>query len=86
MNETMKLLWNETMKMNTVHVVDVVAAAWHLANDSNAVGQTYNICDDSDSTQGTLSNLLADIFNVKVDYWGVVMSNVTKVWQKRKRF
>lgn len=79
MNETMKLLWNDAMKMNTVHVADVAAAAWHLANDSKAIGHTYNICDDSDSTQGTLSTLLADIFNVKVDYWGVVMSNVTKV-------
>jgi hypothetical protein len=30
LNEKMKLLWTPTMKMNTVHVSDVVAAMWKL--------------------------------------------------------
>lgn len=79
MNEKMKLLWNEALKMNTVHVYDVVAAAWKLANYENSIGEIYNIVDDSDTTQGTLSNILANIFNVKVNYWGITFSNLAKV-------
>lgn len=75
----MKLLWNESMKLNTVHVDDVVAAAFELAIDPRANYQCYNIVDDAQSTQGTISNILADIFHIKVDYWGVVMSSITKV-------
>lgn len=75
----MKLLWNSTMKLNTVHVLDVVAAAYELSTNQGAVRQIYNVVDDSESTQGTISNILADIFNINVDYWGTVLSNITKV-------
>lgn len=77
--ETMKLLWNESMKMNTVHVDDVVAAAFALAQNPLANKQCYNIVDDSQSTQGSISNVLANIFNIKVDYWGEGLSNLSKV-------
>lgn len=75
----MKLLWNESMKLNTVHVNDVVAAAFALAASPMANKQCYNIVDDSQSSQGSISKLLADIFNIKVDYWGVMLSSITKV-------
>lgn len=77
--ETMKLLWNESMKVNTVHVVDVVAAAFDLSANPITNKQCYNIVDDSQSTQGSLSRILGDIFNIKVDYWGLMMSSITKV-------
>lgn len=67
------------MKMNTVHVDDVVAAAFALALNPLANKQCYNIVDDSQSTQGTISNVLANIFNIKVDYWGEGLSNLSKV-------
>lgn len=76
MHETMKLLWTESMKLNTIHVSDVTGAAWYLATNENAIGQIYNVVDDSDSTQGSLSDILADIFNINVDYFGVVMSKM----------
>lgn len=79
MNETMKLLWNESMKMNTVHVDDVVAAAVALAQNPLANKQCYNIVDDTQSTQETISNILANIFGIKVDYWGEGLSNLSKV-------
>lgn len=75
----MKLLWNHSMKLNTVHVDDVVAATFELATNPLANKECYNIVDDSQSTQGTISNILGDIFNIKVDYWGVVLSNLTKL-------
>ena len=79
LNETMKLLWNEAMRLNTVHVEDVCDAIWFLANNSAAAGEVYNIVDDSEATQGTISNILVDIFNISVDYFGIVMSNLTKL-------
>lgn len=75
----MKLLWNQSLKLNTVHIDDVVAAAVELAFNSKANHQCFNIVDDAESTQGSISNVLADIFSIKVDYWGVVLSNITKV-------
>lgn len=79
LNETMKLLWNEALKLNTIHVLDVVAAIWELSKNPKAVGEIYNLVDDSESTQGSISDVLAEIFSISIDYWGVVMSNVTKV-------
>lgn len=79
MNETMKLLWNDSMKLNTVHVDDVVAAAFSLAQNPDANKECYNLVDDSQSTQGSISNILASIFDIKVDYWGVGLSNFAKV-------
>ncbi|XP_075147251.1 uncharacterized protein LOC142221418 [Haematobia irritans] len=79
LNETMKLLWNESMRFATVHVDDVCAAIWQLACSENAQGQTYNIADDAESTQGTISDMLGEIFGINIDYFGIVMSNLTKL-------
>ncbi|XP_014098961.1 dTDP-D-glucose 4,6-dehydratase [Bactrocera oleae] len=79
LNECMKLLWNESMRLNTVHVDDVCAAMWFLALNPAAAGEIYNIVDDADSTQGTISDILSDVFSINVDYFGVVMSNLTKL-------
>lgn len=80
----MKLMWNDSMKMNTVHVDDVVAAAFALAQNQLSNKQCYNLVDDSQSTQGSISNILANIFNIKVDYWGEGLSNLSKVSAKEK--
>lgn len=32
--------------------------------------------DDADSTQGSISNILTDMFNVKIDYYGTMVSSV----------
>lgn len=75
----MKLMWNESLKINTIHVDDVVAATFYLAQSQQANRQCYNIVDDSQSTQGSISNILANIFNIKIDYWGEGLSNLSKV-------
>ncbi|XP_034115647.2 uncharacterized protein LOC133839061 [Drosophila sulfurigaster albostrigata] len=80
LGETMKLLWNDAMRLNTVHVIDVCAAIWQLAQNPKAAGQVYNIVDDSASTQGSISDLLVDIFEINVEYFGIVMSNLTKLY------
>lgn len=85
MNETMKLLWNESMKLNTVHVDDVVAAAFALAQNPLANKQCYNIVDDSQSTQGSISHILANVFNITVDYWGESLSTLSKVSANKRK-
>lgn len=75
LNPTMILLWNDSMKINTVHVDDVVAAAFSLARNPEAYKECYNLVDVSKSTQGTISDVLAQIFGIKNSYWGVTLSN-----------
>ncbi|XP_067631566.1 uncharacterized protein [Eurosta solidaginis] len=79
LNECMKLLWNDSLHLNTVHVNDVCAAIWFLAQNPVAINEIYNVVDDAESTQGTISDILSEIFSIKVDYFGVMMSNLAKM-------
>lgn len=38
-NETMKLLWNADLRLNTIHVQDLCRAMWFVANNNCTVGQ-----------------------------------------------
>lgn len=42
LGETMKLLWNADMKVNTVHVSDVCSAIWFVCNRDDTIGQVSN--------------------------------------------
>ncbi|XP_056641712.1 uncharacterized protein LOC130448374 [Diorhabda sublineata] len=74
--ETMKLLWNADLRISTVHVNDVCRAIWFVGNREDTNGQIYNVVDEADSTQGSISNVLSDLFNLKVDYYGNLVSAV----------
>lgn len=79
LGEMMKLLWGKDLKMNTVHVIDLCRAIWHLALRDDTVSQIYNVVDKGDTTQGIVSNLVSEIFNINHDYWGSVSSSLCKV-------
>jgi hypothetical protein len=57
LDEEMKLLWNKDLKLNTVHIHDVVRACWHLAKwyDENGVATRkdrkilFNLADKQDT-------------------------------------
>lgn len=85
LGEMMKLLWGPSLKMNTVHVRDVVRAMWHVTRRSDTIGQIYNVVDESDSTQGSISALVSELFNINHDYWGTALSNAAKVRKKNFR-
>ncbi|GJQ73919.1 hypothetical protein Trydic_g18853 [Trypoxylus dichotomus] len=76
LGETMKLLWNENLPLNTLYVDDVCRAIWFVCNRDDTIGEIYNVVDDNSSTQGTISDIIADIFNIKVDYYGNLVSTV----------
>lgn len=79
LGEMMKLLWGPGLHMNTVHVIDVARAIWHVANRDDTIGQTYNLVDEGDSTQGSISAMVSELFNINHDYWGTALSTLAKV-------
>lgn len=50
LKEKMKLLWTKDLRMNTVHVVDVCRATWHLC-DHGDIGSVYNLADKGDTSE-----------------------------------
>lgn len=78
LKETMKFLWSADLRLNTVHVTDVVKAIWHCALNVNAPA-VYNLSDTADTTQGTLNEILEKIFKIKTGFEGSIISNLAKV-------
>ncbi|XP_063909515.1 uncharacterized protein LOC135127114 [Zophobas morio] len=76
LGETMKLLWNSDLKINTIHVVDVCRAIWFTCTRDDTLGQIYNVVDDGDSSQGSLCTILSDLFSIKTEFCGNVVSAV----------
>lgn len=79
LNESMKLLWSRDLIMNTVHVHDLCRAIWYLAQRDDSLSQIYNVADCSNSTQGSITDIISDIFDINHDYYGNVLSSVAKV-------
>ena len=50
LGEKMKLLWTKDLKMNTVHVRDVVRALWHL-RDAGPSSEVYNLVDKGETSE-----------------------------------
>ncbi|XP_062611635.1 probable dTDP-glucose 4,6-dehydratase [Saccostrea cucullata] len=76
--QKMKMLWTKDLQMNTVHVIDVCRAVWHLCNHGKK-GEVYNIVDNSHTTQGKVSELVSEIYDIKYDFMGSVLSNIARV-------
>jgi len=76
--EKMKLLWSGDLRINSVHVHDVVKAVVHLCQNGTP-GTVYNLADKSDLTQEKLNGFLEQIFGIKTGFLGGVISNLAKV-------
>ncbi|KAL8850446.1 MAG: hypothetical protein Q9221_004588 [Calogaya cf. arnoldii] len=86
--EEMKWLWTKDLRVNTVHVEDVCAAAFHAAKwcASPAAGQepagldkrTFNIVDQGDTSQGTLATIFSQIFDLKTGFQGSLISSFAR--------
>ncbi|XP_076322769.1 uncharacterized protein LOC143231878 isoform X3 [Tachypleus tridentatus] len=81
LGEMMKLLWTKDLKMNTVHVMDLCRAIWHVFTSGDN-GEIYNVVDKGDTTQGKVSSIISEIFNINHDYWGSAMSTLAKTDMK----
>lgn len=78
LGESMQLLWTKDLKMSTVHVSDVCRAVWHLTNHGDS-GDVFNLADKGNTTQGTISNFVSEIFGIRHSYFGTVMSNLARL-------
>jgi len=78
LGEKMQFLWGKELKINTVHVRDVVRALWHLS-DKGQIGAVYNLADKGDTDQGTVNELLEKLFVIKTGFYGAILSNLAKV-------
>lgn len=76
--EKMEFLWNESLRINTVHVQDVAGAIWYVLC-SEVSGETFNLVDDNDTTQGKLNKVLESMFRIKTGFVGSIMSNLAKL-------
>ena len=74
---TMVLLWDHTLKLNTVHVSDVCKGLWHAYLHAPP-RSVWNLADRSDTDQGKLSSILESLFKIKVEYYGSFLSNVAR--------
>ncbi|CAH0394943.1 unnamed protein product [Bemisia tabaci] len=79
LGESMRLLWDKDLRMNTIHVKDLCEAIWFLMKLKEAHGEVYNAVDDGNTTQGRVTDLIASIFNISYDFCGKVMSTLTTV-------
>ncbi len=60
----MKLLWTKDLKMNTVHVRDVVRALWHL-KDVGPPGEIYNLVDKGETSEEMNVNKVIQLLEQK---------------------
>uniref|UniRef100_A0A336L5B6 CSON003295 protein n=1 Tax=Culicoides sonorensis TaxID=179676 RepID=A0A336L5B6_CULSO len=79
LNTSMKLLWTKDLKLNTIHVEDVASAIFHLTTNARAENEIFNVVDQSHSTQGSITDILCEIFGIKCEYLGQVLSKMTQI-------
>ncbi|OQR97639.1 hypothetical protein THRCLA_06897 [Thraustotheca clavata] len=78
LEEKMKLLWDEELRVNTVHVLDVAKALWLVATQAQS-GEVYNLADSNDTNQGKLNILLGQLFNIETGFIGKLISNLARL-------
>jgi len=76
LGEKMEFLWDKDLKINTVHVDDVVKAIWHVATKVTPSSAVYNLADSTDTDQGTLCPILESIFAIKTSFIGNLKSKL----------
>ncbi|TPX43462.1 hypothetical protein SeLEV6574_g05054 [Synchytrium endobioticum] len=89
LNEEMKLLWTKDLKINTVHVNDVIRALWWVAaskdeqggrsNPVKAGGEVYNLADRGDTDQGAINTYIEAIFGIATGFQGTMISQFAKL-------
>jgi len=67
LGKTMKLLWGGSLKINTVHVTDVVRALWWLVKNGET-GKIYNLADKTDTDQEKINHILGKVFGITTGY------------------
>ena len=88
MGKELKWLWTKELRINTVHVLDVCYAAWKAARwcatnpapkESKMADRAFNIVDEGDTRQETLSTIVSKIFKIETGFQGSFVSQFAKL-------
>ncbi|KAF3186409.1 hypothetical protein TWF106_004309 [Orbilia oligospora] len=90
LKEKLDLLWTKDLRVNTVHVSDVSRAIWHAADwyvkgkegwqtEPEGTAPIFNIVDDGDTSQGTVAEIVEQVFNIKTSFMGTLVSQLAKL-------
>ena len=87
----MKWLWTRDLRVNTVHITDVTRALFSIADwyavenqrgwDPKAMGKvpTFNIVDNGQTCQGTMAEIISQIFGIKTGFQGQLVSTFARL-------
>lgn len=87
----MKWLWTKDLRTNTAHIHDVVRALWAVADwydakgkanwDESSMGKIpiFNVVDHGCTTQGTLADIIGEIFGIETGFQGQLISTFAKL-------
>lgn len=87
----MKWLWTKDLRVNTVHISDVVRALWDTADwyavkqkpnwDEKAMGKTpiFNLVDQGQTSQGTMAEIIGQLFGIKTGFQGQLISTFARL-------
>jgi nucleoside-diphosphate-sugar epimerase len=91
LQEEMKWLWTKDMRVNTVEINDVCRALWAIVEwyavankpnwDEKTMGKvpTFNVVDKGQTSQGTIAELIGEIFGIKTGFQGQLISTFAKM-------
>ena len=93
LKEEMKLLWTGDLRINTVHVKDVVKAVTHVVS-KGVKNEIFNLSDKGETgkrpksvdlpftfiiDQNTMNKIIEDIFKIKTGFHGSIISNLARL-------
>lgn len=85
--EKMKWLYSKDLRQATIHVSDVCSAAWLAAKWCASLppspslplqDRIFNIVDKGNTSQGTLSTIIASIFNIQTGFQNAFINAIAK--------
>ncbi|KFX97667.1 hypothetical protein O988_04752 [Pseudogymnoascus sp. VKM F-3808] len=90
LGEELKWLWTKDLKVNTVHVDDVVRALWTACEwqakgkagwDAATMGKvpTFNVVDHTNTSQGQLATHITEIYDIKTGFVGSILSTFARM-------
>ncbi|KAH6660537.1 hypothetical protein BKA67DRAFT_530631 [Truncatella angustata] len=90
LEDEMKWLWTKDLRTNTAHIDDVTRALWDVAKwyddgkanwDAKEMGATptFNVVDEGVTTQGTMANLIGEIFSIETGFQGTLISSFARL-------
>ncbi|KAI1653055.1 hypothetical protein F4813DRAFT_383561 [Daldinia decipiens] len=90
MGEDMKFLWTKDLYTNTAHIDDVTRALWSVAAwynagkanwDVKSMGPTptFNVVDKGTTKQGTIAEIIAQVFGIETGFQGQLLSNLARL-------